>query len=275
MNHRHRLVSDRFNERERPRARRVAERSDRTRRLAIQAALIAAACVAPPAGATTFFTGSGSSAFVFSSWDIPSGTFGFVYEYYDTSTVCGTTCMAVTSASGASLGTASFGVGGNYYFSNVGNGEPATLVAPSVYVEKLLPFGGGSGNLSMSLLSGGTLLNAAITGFSVYATPGMSDPVIEYDLTTPSSTVLGALPTTLYLDVTGTTTAPLSLSPFSGNPSGQIINGFTIDWTSTLTDTPYSPTASTSIPGVPEPSSFGLLAAGLGAMGWAVRRRRR
>jgi hypothetical protein len=248
------------------------------RRLAVQLALIGAAVAAAnPAAATTYFTGSGDSSFVFGAWNLSTGTFGFVYQYYDADTACGSTCMAVTTADGTSLGTSSLGIGGNYYFSNVGNGEPATLIAPSVYVEKLVPFGGGTGSVGLDLASGATLLNASVTGYSVYATPTMSDPVIEFDLTKPTSQVLGTLASTLYLDVTGTTTAPVTLSPFSGNPSGQNINGFTIDWTATLSDTPYSPTSGSPppiVPDVPEPSTYGLLLAGLGVLGWAVRRRR-
>jgi hypothetical protein len=80
--------------------------------------------------------------------------------------------------------------------------------------------------------------------------------------------VISGLPSTVYLDITGTTNIPMAVTPFPGTPSGLLFNPFTLDWTATLSDT--SLLNSQGPPSVPEPSTLLLLAGG--ALGLAARR---
>jgi len=153
----------------------------------------------------------------------------------------------------------------------VGNGTPgAELSPPSLYYQTLVPFGGGSYGFAMNSATAGDpyLLQGQETGYTVYGTVGLNSATIEIDLTNATSQVIAGLPSTIYLDITGTTNIPMAVTPFGGNPSGVLFSAFTLDWTATLSDT--SLLASQGSPAVPEPSTLLLLAGG--ALGLASRR---
>ena len=95
---------------------------------------------------------------------------------------------------------------------------------------------------------------------------GLNSATIEIDLTNATSQVISGLPSTVYL-ITGTTNIPMAITPFSGNPSGVLFSGFTLDWTATLSDT--SVLNSQGSPSVPSRLLLLLLAGG--ALGLAAR----
>ena len=112
------------------------------------------------------------------------------------------------------------------------------------------------------------LLQGQETGYTVYGTVGLNSATIEIDLTNATSQVIAGLPSTVYLDITGTTNIPMAVTPFGGNPSGVLFIAVTLDWTASLSDT--SLLASQASPAIPEPSTLLLLAGR--ALGLAARR---
>lgn len=210
-----------------------------------------------------YFTGSGTGNIVYAGWNIPSTTFGFFYDYLDANTAC-PSCFSATTPSGTALGNFGLSIGGNYYVSNVGNGLTAMLIGPSLYYELLVPFGGGVGSIAMDDASlGPYLLQGSLTGIGIYSTVTSSSATIEYDITNATSQVIAGLPSTLYLDVTGTTSVPIAITTYSTNPQATVINSFDLDWTATLTDTSLLDASSS---GVPEPSTLLLLVGGIACL---------
>ncbi len=189
--------------------------------------------------AQILFTASGTSTLNYGAWNIPTGTFGFFYDYFDATTVC-PACVSASTPDGTPLGTFGLSIGGNYYFSNVGNGTPgAQLIPPSLYYQTLVPFGGGTYGFSMHSATGGPyLLQGQETGYTVFGTVGLNSATIEINLTNATSQVISGLPSTVYLDITRDHQYPHGCYPlFRGNPSGVLFSGFTMDWTATLSDT--------------------------------------
>jgi PEP-CTERM motif len=217
-----------------------------------------------------YFTGSGTGNIVYSSWSLTSTFFGFFDAYFDTSIVC-PSCFSASTPGGTPLGNFGLSIGGNYFVSNTGNGLTAMLVGTSLYYELLVPFGGGTGSIGMSNanLVGPYLLNGALTGIGIYGTVTSTSATIEYDITNATSQVIGSLPSTLYLDISGTTTTPISITTYATNPQATVINPFNLDWTATLSDTSL---LNTSTSGVPEPSTLLLILGG--AVCLAARKQR-
>ena len=113
-------------------------------------------------------------------------------------------------------------------------------------------------------------MSATLSGFSIFATPLTHNATIELDLTKATSAVINGLPSTLYLDFTGTTSTPVSLSTimYSNSVSFLTFGSMTVDLSGTLSDTPYSP------PTVPRPASAWLMLSGLVGVGAMARKRR-
>jgi hypothetical protein len=237
--------------------------------------LIAAALGLSTASAgQIFFTGNGTGDVVYSGWNIPTGIFGFFYDYFDVNAGCtGGYCVAASTPGGAPLGNFGLTIGPNYYLSNVGNGELVTLVDTSVYYEQLVAYPSGNGTISMfnESLAGPNLLQGNITSIGIYATTGTTSAAFQFAITSATSQVISGLPSTVYLDIYGTATTDIATSTYNG--SDTVFSPFDLDWTATLTDTSAftlnggaSPSTSTA----PEPSTLFL---GLGgAVCFAVRR---
>lgn len=238
--------------------------------------LIAAAlCVSSASADQIYFTASGTGSLNYSSWNIPNGIFGFYYDYLDVEVSCpGGSCLAASTPDGTPLGDFGFGVGGNYFVSNAGNGQPAYLIDTSLYYQELVPFpAGGSGSIALdSATLGPYLLQGTVTGIGIYGAASTTSATIEFDITNATSQVISGLPSTVYLDVSGTTSTAIGVTAFSGNPPGLIINAFDLDWTATLSDTSLlNSTSSPSSPSsAPEPSTLLLVAGGI--VGLAARR---
>jgi hypothetical protein len=237
--------------------------------------LIAAALGLSTASAgQIFFTGNGTGDVVYSAWNIPTGIFGFFYDYFDVNAACtGGYCVAASTPGGTPLGNFGLTIAPNYYLSNVGNGELVTLVDTSVYYEQLVAYPSGNGTISMfnESLAGPNLLQGNITSIGIYATTGTTSAAFQFDITNATSQVISGLPSTVYLDIYGTAATDIATSTYNG--SDTVFNPFDLDWTATLTDTSalslngaVSPSTSTA----PEPSTLFL---GLGgAVCFAARR---
>jgi hypothetical protein len=224
--------------------------------------ILAALGLSSASAESIYFTANGTGTMVYAPWNLTGGIFGFVYEYLDITVSCpGGLCVAASNPAGAPLGDYGFAIGGNYYLSNVGNGEPATLAGTSLYYQLLVPFGGGTGSVSMLNINDGYLLQGQVTGLGIYTTVTTNTATVEVDITNASSQVISGLPSTLYLDITGTTNAPTSLEPFTGNPSGNIISPFDLDWTATLSGTSFLNSSPSST--APEPSGGAIFGIGV------------
>lgn len=106
-------------------------------------------------------------------------------------------------------------------------------------------------------------MTGSFSSGTAYAVVGSTSATVEIDLTGASSNVLSLPPSgPLYFDITGTTPGPVTL-----NGSGDFqISG--LDWTATLSTTPFSPASA-----VPLPPSLALLIAGITALGLFAARR--
>ena len=105
-----------------------------------------------------------------------------------------------------------------------------------------------------------------MTGYSIYAANGANSALIELDL---ANTVIGAgvagfteedLGTT-YLQFSGTTSAPVSIV------GGQFVGSIDLDWSGTVSSTPYAP--------VPLPASGWLMLGALAGCSVLLRPRAR
>jgi hypothetical protein len=215
-----------------------------------------------------YFTGDGTGEVAYSTWNIPFGFFGSFYDYFTVSDACsGGSCVAASTPGGTPLGNFGLSVAGNYFVSNQGNGITAELIdTNSVYYEQIVPFDSPGFNIVMSSPTGGPyLLEGTVTAIGVYDTIVSSDATIEFDITNATSQVIAGLPSTVYLDVSGTATEPITTFSFTASPSGTLINPFDIDWSASLSDT--SLLNSPAPTGAPEPSAWLLAAGGLVCLG--------
>lgn len=262
------------------------------------AAMAVALGAATAAQATDFFTATGVPPGAVSIVPIGSlGGFTFGFYHVQVGGGCGG-CLTETTP-GAAAGTFSFGlVSAPFNFitdppissdpaENNHSAVPVGSSAPGVYVEHFGGFGdvniGSGGSEASSDLLGGA---NNFEGFSIYAAPGSSSATYEFDLDGFATSSLLTLPSgPLYLDITGTTASPVALTDLTPGQSPDFLT-FTepmkVDFTLTLTDTPFSPGAAIGggpgpgpgLPGVPEPASWVLMLAGFGATGLMLRRRR-
>jgi hypothetical protein len=235
------------------------------------AAIAVAAAISSPANAAPLFTASSTSAATVTVTNIVSSGFSFGYYYVQVFGGCGT-CIMASAPGGAPLGTFGFSVGSgsfNYLAASLANTDSALPYGSGVYREHF----DGYGTVSMpgALPSDASLLGGAnnFLGFSLYATPGSNSATIEFDLDQYATSGVVSLPsTTLYLDITGTTTGAVALSALTS-----VFNTFavplTIDFTVTLSDTPFSPSAA-GPSNVPEPWTWTVMLAGLAGI-WLMR----
>lgn len=232
--------------------------------------IAAAVGLSNASAASLYFTGTGTGEITYYNWNLTNTIFGFFDDYSDANTSC-PSCFSASTPGGTPLGNFGLAIGGNYFVSNTGDGLTAMLVAPSLYYELLVPFGGGLGSIVMSNanLAGPYLLKGSLTGIGIYGTVTSSSATIEYDVTNATSQVIGGLPSTLYLDVSGTTNVPISIATYATNPQATMINPFNLDWTATLSDTSLLNTPTSS---APEPSTLLLILGG--AVCLAARKQR-
>lgn len=227
------------------------------------AVILAALGLSNASAGAIYFTANGTGTLTYFNWNIPTGTFGFFFDYLDITPTCpGGSWVAANTPGGTPLGNFGLGIGGNYFLSNVGDGRPASLVGTSLYYELLTPFpAGGSGSITMtSPTVGPYLLEGTVTGLGIYTTVGTTSATVEVDITNATSQTVAGLPSTLYLDISGTTNAPTAVTTFSGNPPALVINPFVLDWTASVSDTSFLNSPGSSA--VPEPSAGWLFAGG-------------
>jgi hypothetical protein len=233
--------------------------------------LAAALSLSTASAAQIYFTGNGTGDVVYSSWNLPSGIFGFFYGYFDVTPSClGGYCVAASTPLGTPLGHFDLSIGPNYMVSNVGDGQLVTLINTSLYYEKLVAFPSGTtGTIAMANATlGPSLLQGNVTGIGIYDNVATGSATFQFDITNATSQVISGLPSAVYLDVDGTPTTPITTSTFG---SSTVFNPFNLDWTATLTDTSAldlngSGASSTA----PEPSTLFLLLGG--AACFAARR---
>lgn len=223
-----------------------------------------------------YFTANGTGDLVYAGWDTPYSFFGFFYDYLDVTPSCPDgSCLSASTPGGTPLGNFGFSVGGNYFLSNVGNGQGATLIDTSLYYQQLVPFpAGGTGSIALdSSTLGPYLLQGTVTGIGIYGVASSDTATVEFDITDATSQLISGLPSTVYLDITGTTSVPIGVTDFSDT---EVINSFDLDWTATLSDTSFLNSTSSpgSSSGVPEPSTVFLVAGGAACLA-AVRARSR
>jgi len=159
-----------------------------------------------------------------------------------------TACVAVTSPPQLAVGTYGFTLS-----ATGGSAGPVSAVpgVPGLDVEAY----DISGTLAVS--GAANPVSATLTGASIFAEPGSSSATLELNLGTASSEGQ-TLPVNLYLWFSGVTSAPVTLN------SDSSFDSMTLDWTGTLSSTPYAPL----VP-VPVPGSFALLLSGL-LLAWAL-----
>jgi len=224
--------------------------------------LAAAVSLSTASADQVYFTGNGTGDMVYSSWNIPGGIFGFFYDYFDVGPLCtGGYCVAANTPGGTPLGDFGLTIGPNYFLSNVGNGELVTLVDTSVYYEEIVPFpdGGPTGTITMpnANLSGSYLLQGNVSGIGIYDDLTTGTAAFQFDIINATSQAISGLPSTVYLNVYGTPTTPITTSTYGSNT---VFNPFDLDWTVTLTDTSAVDLGGTAPPStVPEPSSLFLV----------------
>jgi hypothetical protein len=219
--------------------------------------------------------------------------------------------LAATCSACVSAATTSGGLG-NFNFSlTAGGGFPVAAGIVPVTGTTLDSEGVTFSSGNVTINGSNSLLSAAITGATVFATPNLATPsqvTVQFDLSGATSSVIGALPSTTYLIVTGTDPDSVPTESIGG------ITTFTqlqVDWSADLSNTPFNPVTSGSSSGgssggsssggsssggsssggsssggsssggsssgggttkVPEPATLGLM--GLGMLGAALARRR-
>lgn len=226
--------------------------------------LAAAWCLSTASGGQILFTGTGTGDMVYSSWNTPGGILGFFYAYFDVTPACtGGYCVAASAADGTPLGNFGLTIGPNYTVDNVGDGQLLTLVDTSVYYEELVAFPAGTaGTITMDneILTQGApyLLQGSVAGIGIYDILGTNTAAFQFDITNATSQAISGLPSTVYLDIYGTPTTPITTSTFNG--SDTVFNAFTLDWTATLTDTSDISLSGTT--SAPEPSTLFLVLGG-------------
>jgi hypothetical protein len=249
----------------------------RARRTLALAAAVALGC-ASAADATTYFTATSSAG---SSISMSNLLFtSFDNGFYDVrfAGAC-TSCITATSGTGSALGTFDFSM----------NGLPWSYIQdPVLYPDNgTRAYSGGSevfgGYGGVGITKGAANLFSGDFDFAtIFATPGDSTATAQFEFEQPNiqSNVFDLTHVgPLYLIITGATAAPVSLTDlvaYGGTTLQTLSAPMTIDYTVTLTDTPYTPeTDGGGTPGgVPEPGTWLLMLLGAGGMGLALRRRR-
>ncbi len=215
---------------------------------------------------------------------------GFTFGFYHVQVSGGcSTCMTYTLPNGVPTSGGSLSVVSSPFnfisdppitndpTENNQSAIPFGSSAPGVYVEQFGGFGTvtlGTGVINSSNILGG---GSNFEGFTVYATPGASTATFEFDLDQFATSSLLSLPAgPLYLDITGTTASPVALTDLTPGQNPDFLTFSTplaVDFTVTLTDTPFSP-----IPmvgggggGVPEPMTWTLMFAGFASVGVVLR----
>jgi len=121
--------------------------------------------------------------------------------------------------------------------------------------------------------SGATILSAVVNTFEIFANSGASSAVIELNMTCTVSGIVslsGCVLPESHLILSGSTNNPVPVNSVL-TPQGtvQSYGAFNVDWTGTLSATPYSPSA------VPEPGQWVLMLLGLCVLVGLVRWRAR
>ena len=239
---------------------------------------VALAALAGPADAAVLFSATETAPGPITQTATLGMTFWF--GYFDTQIhgQCAG-CLAAQSSNGSSLGNYDFSVisGPFNYLIDSGTDTQSAIASGGSYFEHL----GGYGTFSISGTGLPTLLGGGSNffGVSIWAAPGGNSATMEFDLDNFATSQVVTLPNEpLYLDVTGTTASPVTLTDLTPGQTPDFwafTDPLTIDYTLTLSDTPFSPTSGSGTPpgsDVPEPWSWTVMLAGL--LGLALPRRR-
>jgi hypothetical protein len=207
----------------------------------------------------------------------------FWFGYFDTQIHGGcNACVSAMASDGTPLGIYDVStLSGPFAYLEQTIGGPTQSAIPmsGSYYEHL----DGYGTFTIDQMFGPNVLlggSSNYFGASIWATPGSNTATMEFDLDNFATSNVVALPSgPLYLDVTGTTTSPVTLTDLTPGATPDywaFTDPLAIDFTITLSDTPFSPSGSGSNgggPSVPEPWTWTVMLAGL--FGLAMTRRAR
>jgi len=231
-----------------------------------------AVCFSPAQAAVIFTATATAPASVTLSDQIRGPSFFFGIYAVQVFGGC-TQCLPATTPAGQSLGTFGLSVVSapfNYLSTSPADGTQSAIPSAGGYYEHFA----GYGDVTLApLLNGPALLKGAnnFFGFSIYAATGSNSATFEFDLNNFASSDILDLPSVpLYLDITGTTATPVAITDLTpgANPDYLTFTApLTVDFTVTLSDTPFTPSSVTPpTNGVPEPWTWTIMLAGLSGM---------
>ncbi len=238
-----------------------------------------------PAKARVLFTATETAPASITQQPLLGNEFSFGYEYVQYVGVC-SLCLSASTGDGTALGNFGFRVSSlsfDYITEEPGGGS--AVPSGGMYVEHYSGYGdfliaADIGSLAGALLGGG----ANFFGVTVWAAPGSTTATMEFDINgdgvNRATSDLLDVSGPLYLDVTGTPSdvTLTDLTPGQTPDYLSFTNPLSVDFTITLSDTPFSPSAASPPPSgsgsgsdLPEPWTSTVMMSGLLALAFARR----